>query len=250
MISLEDAVVSQLDFKKDSFKASPLKATQVLFNRIDKMDAVVRGAVRDFLGSSSKQQGKYIKLEDFMSLSNSLNVVGGPDDTLLLFEDFAEAGELNLAYQEKLDTIRDNKPINQSITLFGVDERPPSTYEQKKWTRAVRLFKDPMLFFSFLNEGILTAEDVDTLGIFYPSILESAQKHMVEGIVDLKAKGVDGLGLAKMKLVNKVLQVPRLTPQQLSLLQDQYSSEEAGGTSDVDIKNVQTETQRIESRKG
>ncbi|NIQ13453.1 MAG: hypothetical protein GTO02_03290, partial [Candidatus Dadabacteria bacterium] len=75
------------------------------------------------------------------------------------------------------------------------------------------------------------------------------QQAVIEGIAELKGKGIKGLGLKKMKLVNTLLQVPRLSPEQFESLQAQYiEEEEEGADINVDGEATQSDVQRVQYR--
>ncbi len=239
MITAEDSIISQigLDLK-------PIKPSEALLNRLSKLNKKYRTEIRNWLASSKETKYKPEVL-DYETVVETLDTFN-PEDAANIFKAWDKQAELSLELTDKIEQLKAVQPINQSITLFGVEDRPPSLFEQKKWLIYVRIFNAPEAVLDALNTGLLTGIEVEALGLIYPSILDTLQQAVIEGIAELKGKGIKGLGLKKMKLVNTLLQVPRLSPEQFESLQAQYLKEEEGADINVDGEAVQTDTQRVQ----
>ncbi len=239
MITAEDSIISQigLDLK-------PIKPSEALLNRLSKLNKKYRTEIRNWLASSKETKYKPEVL-DYETVVETLDTFN-PEDAANIFKAWDKQAELSLELTDKIEQLKAVQPINQSITLFGVEDRPPSLFEQKKWLIYVRIFNAPEAVLDALNAGLLTGIEVEALGLIYPSILDTLQQAVIEGIAELKGKGIKGLGLKKMKLVNTLLQVPRLSPEQFESLQAQYLKEEEGADINVDGEAVQTDTQRVQ----
>jgi hypothetical protein len=241
MIQPEDAIISQVTTK---FK--PLKPTEVLLNRLDKLDKKYRTGIRNWLASDKETNYNHEKMDYEQTVKDidSFN----PEDSAKIFEGWDRQPELSVALIDKIEVLKGLQPVNQSVTLFGVDDRPPSLFEQKKWLVYVKVFNAPESLLDSLNAGLLSGLEVEALKLMYPSILEAVQSGIIEGISELQGKGVTSIGSKKLELVNKLLEVPRLSPEKLQSLQAQFAEEEEGTDIDVDSEGVQTDTQRIEHK--
>ena len=237
MIKTNDAILSIID--KFSKKIKP---TQQLVNNVNKLDDIYTKAVRNWIASDKIDTYKPEQL-DFMEIKEKL-IEHDYSKIVEMFEGWEEQPEFALSLSDKFALLVGMMPINQSTTLFGVEDLPPSTFEQKKFIAQYKVFDSPMLVIDLLNAGILTGLEVDALGILYPTILSTIQGAIIEAIVDLKSKGISSLGMKKMNLINTILQIPRLSPEKLQQLQAAYSEEEKEKTN-VKAENVSTEIQRI-----
>ena len=240
MISTTDALISLINL--DSKRVKP---TQALVNQINNLDNKYKKEIRDWIASDKIEKNSISKLDytDTVDKVQDKEV----EEIADMFMDWDEQPEFTVALSQKLAMLKDLIPINQSVTLFGVEDMPPSTFEQSKWLLQYYIFDNPMVIFDKLNAGVLSGLEIEALEMFYPSILETLKGHLIEAIVDLKAKGINSLGMKKMKLVNIILQIPRLSPDKLQELQASFAPKEDGKT-DVEVGDIQTETQRITNK--
>ena len=241
MITPEDGIISQV-----GLSTKKLNASDAVINRVEKLDKVYKTGIRNWLASNTidKMTVDQLSYEDVdKTIENFDSEVAAS-----IFQDWSKQAELSLELINKIEQLKAIQPVNQSVTLFGVDDHPPSLFEQKKWLMSIRIFDNPKSLLDSLNAGLLSGIEVEAMGMVYPSILETLQQALVEGIAELKGKGIKGLGMKKMRLVNILLQVPRLSPEQFETLQAQYMGEEEGTDINVDGEAVQTDTQRVQYR--
>ena len=242
MLVAEDGVISQVGLSKKK-----IKPTETLINKLSKLEKTYRKHIRDWLASTSESKFKPVEL-DYEKTAKFIEEFESID-AAKIFEEWEKVAELSMDLLDKIELLKQIQPVNQSVTLFGVDDRPPSLFEQKKWLAQVVVYEDPMSVIASLNAGVLSGLEVEALQLLYPSILEVMQSALIEGISELQGKGVKSIGSKKMKLVNTLLQVPRLSPEKLQELQNQYLTEDEEGVElNVDGESMQTDTQRVQFR--
>ncbi|NIQ13452.1 MAG: hypothetical protein GTO02_03285, partial [Candidatus Dadabacteria bacterium] len=136
MITAEDSIISQigLDLK-------PIKPSEALLNRLSKLNKKYRTEIRNWLASSKETKYKPEVL-DYETVVKTLDTFN-PEDAANIFKAWDKQAELSLELTDKIEQLKAVQPINQSITLFGVEDRPPSLFEQKKWLIYVRIFNAP-----------------------------------------------------------------------------------------------------------
>ena len=240
MITTSDAITSIIDWKSNK-----VRMTETLINKINNLDSRYKKAVRDWLASSKVEKFKTEQL-DYEKLVKEIKDIQ-IEEIADKFQGWDEQPEFTLALSEDLKLLKDEMPVNNSITLFGVDERLPSSFEQTKYIVKYKVFNNPMIVIDNLNAGVLSGLEIDALQMFYPSILQTIQYYILQGITDLKEKGIESLGHKKMKLINIILQIPRLSPDKLQELQASFAPKEDGKT-DVQVEDIQTDTQRIANK--
>jgi hypothetical protein len=241
MLVAEDGVISQVGLSKKK-----IKPTETLVNKLSKLEKTYRKHIRDWLVSEKESKFKPVEL-DYEKTSKFIEEFTSEDSTKI-FEDWEKVAELSMELIDRIELLKQLQPINQSITLFGVDDRPPSLFERKKWLAQVAVYENPMSVVDSLNAGVLSGLEVEALQLLYPSILEVLQSALIEGVAELQGKGIKSIGSKKMKLVNTLLQVPRLSPQKMQELQARYMQEEEGVEVEVNGNSVMTETQRVTHR--
>ena len=119
--------------------------------------------------------------------------------------------------------IRDQMPLNQSTTLFGVDDRPPSRSEQSMFIRKLQVMDDPRRVIDLLKAGQLSGLEVDILQQFYPIYYNSLVETILEQMVDAKDVKLSRRMNAQLGLL---LGVPRVTPEAMKQLQASHAPTE------------------------
>ena len=148
-----------------------------------------------------------------------------------------------LEYQLLLDKIYSEMPVNQSETLFGIDEREPSKTEQNMFKRKMAVLEDPTLPLQMAKSGTLSLLEVDALKMFYPNYYEELSFTLLEMLAENKKP----LSRAKKTQIGLLLGVPRVNPETLAELQAQYQPEEAEGSKPANLAEDQmTEMQKVE----
>jgi hypothetical protein len=245
MITSEDGIISNLGLDT-ILNGKKKKPTKTLLSTLQNIDDKYKREIRNWVVSDKQIPNKYKQL-DFEETRDKMQVFD-VHQASAIFEEWIEQEILVVALIDTVGVLKDTLPLNQSTTLFGVEDRLPSSFEQKKWLTQVNVLDNPMYIIDVLNAGTLTGFEVEALQAIYPSILETMQEAIIEAIVDLKAKKIDNLGRKKLRLVNTLLQIPHLSPEKLKTLQEQYQPKE-GTDIDIDGEAIQTDTQRIEHRK-
>jgi len=148
-----------------------------------------------------------------------------------------------LEYQLLLDKIYSEMPINQSETLFGIDEREPSKTEQSMFKRKLAVLEDPTLPLKMAKSGTLSLLEVDALKMFYPNYYEE----LSFAILEMLSENKKPLSRAKKTQIGLLLGVPRVNPETLAELQAQYQPEETEGNKSANLAEDQmTEMQKVE----
>jgi hypothetical protein len=236
MIDPTDSIISLTNKK-------PVKPTDAFINRVNKLDKVYRDRVRNWILSQKREDfsGSKVNYEDAIQyIETDMETIAN------LYKGWESQEELTLEYINKLDSLKLEKPINQSVTLFGTEDIPPSKFEQDKWLIYYKIFQNPTIILDKLESGVLGGSDIYGLNLLYPSILDHIQEVLIESIVELRNTNITNLGGEKMRLVNIILQVPRLSPDKLLELQQQYTKQEK--SIDITPVSVQTDTQRVEHK--
>ncbi len=122
------------------------------------------------------------------------------------------------------NTIRDLRPLNQSATLFGVDDREPSRSEQSEYRRRLEVLENPHIVLGLLKSGQLSGLEVETLQQFYPLYYQQ----IVESVLEKLALNKEPLGRRKNSQLGILLGVPRVTPDALQRLQANYQPAQEG----------------------
>lgn len=189
-------------------------------------------------------------MTDFTSikerLSNELN-----HDQMVKWLDRLPEGvdpdDASMAVSELMPKLKQLIPVNASTTLTGIDEREPSDYEKSKFIRQIRILENPMSILPLIESDAVTGTEVDALKLFYPSLYEVLVASIVDALADLASKQVPGkpatLPLVKNRTISLILGIPRVSPSQMSALQNQQvASDQADISSPA---GELTEPQRI-----
>jgi hypothetical protein len=165
---------------------------------------------------------------------------------LALLEDEELTEDALVGLTAAYDQIRAMRPVNQSTTLFGIDDRAPSRSEQSSFNRKMEVFNNPRVVIDLLNAGQLSGLEVDTLKQFYPNYYQS----LVENVLDQLASNKEPLGRQKNTQLGILLGVPRVSPEALQKLQSSYSPEQeeapSGGQAPNLADSQMTGQQKIE----
>lgn len=240
---------TELLFSLIGIEHKKLKNNSTTQNKIEKLPNYYRKSIRDWISSSSpKPEQSTLKQYDYEKVVKQLEGLT-PEKVFSLFENYENNAELALEYGNILELLRSLIPVNQSTTLFGTEDLPPSSYEQNKFLLKYSVFVEPEIVLNKLEQGTLTGLEIEVLKLFYPLLLELIQEIVVETIAELQGKGIKSVGKRKMDLINLVLEVPRLSPQKLQKLQANYTKEgEESEDVQIDAEAVQTDLQQTVNR--
>ncbi len=122
-------------------------------------------------------------------------------------------------------------PVNQSETLFGIDDLDPSDYEKFKFMQIIRTIDDPTYILQLMIHGQLTDTEVEAMKVFYPNLLDFYKRLILQKLALHIGKGKDSLSLGRHKQhqLGVILEINRLTPEQIESLQATYQQEKGGG---------------------
>lgn len=139
---------------------------------------------------------------------------------------------------QQYQILKDSIPQNISTDLFGIDEKEPSDFEKSKFIRSVRVLQDPGYVIDLMKSGTLTGTEVDALKLYYPVLYESLKEKILEKIAERFGKKDAKLDRRRNSILSMVLEVPRINPSTLEILQNNLLPKEEEGGQDV---NVDTE---------
>lgn len=237
----------------DLFKDKPIKLTAARGNQIRKMDDKIKVAMRNMIASDKNEKAPKsdINANDFNTIKEYLQEERSPDMVAKQISDIPEAqgDEFTMISTSAIDNLRERLPVNQSETIFGIEDLPPSDFEINRFIRMVRVLENPWYAVDLINAGLITGTEVDALEMFYPQFLSSMQEAIVEGMIDLRAKtDTTSLGRSKNHIISTVLKVPRVTPQQLNILQSSYDEKKQAAEAPDLAESVQTDVSRVTTK--
>jgi len=146
---------------------------------------------------------------------------------------------------QMINLAADMVPQNRSITLTGIDERPPSDREKFKFIQKLRVLDDPLIVFDLMEAGLLNQTEMDALKLFYPEMHTLFVRQMLDRLTELKKNP----SMRQNQQISVFLEVPRLNPETMKRLQMQYEEEQPkeGPKGDALAQNL-SETQKVEAR--
>ena len=133
-------------------------------------------------------------------------------------------------------------PVNSSVTLFGVDERPPSDFEKSVFVREMRVLADPSHILELMKADQLSYREVDMLKQFYPEYYQELSAAILEAV---SAHKTDKPVSARLNRTLSILfGVPRVTP---SFVTDQAQEDQGSAKADFSAPsdNAKTEIQDV-----
>lgn len=160
--------------------------------------------------------------------------------------------EFAVRIPQQYSILRESMPVNQSVDLFGIDEREPSDYEKNKFIRSVRVLQDPSHILDLMNSGLLTGTEVDAFNLYHPELAEQLRQAIVEKLAELKGKQDIKLDRHKNYILASLLGVARINPATLERLQNEYTGTKgtAPSSRSIDTPGANpTEIERV-SQKG
>ena len=168
---------------KSLFSDKPLKAPNKLLNPLKDSKGVLDPYEEKAPQSAITGSWEDIKemLEYDVDIASKLEYV--EED-----EDLAEVvSTLPLFYQN----LRQLIPQNQSTTLFGISDRPPSRSEQGRFRRQLEVIENPSRVMDLLKAGQLSMLEVETLQQFYPMYYQGLVESILEQIASTDTKSLN-----------------------------------------------------------
>lgn len=207
-------------------------------------------AIKEFLSSEDFEDSveSTYKLADFARIKEAVDK-GIDEEKFMKDLEGMEAEEKDI-YAIKIpaqyEALKAAIPSNMSVDLFGVDEREPSDFEKSKFIRMFRVLEDPAHIVDLMKSGTLTGTEVDALKAFYPELHEELKEIILEQIAEGYGKEDSKLNRNKNHVLSAILEVPRVNPRTLEMMQNNLlpKEEEEMQKIDSDTGAIQTEVQQ------
>jgi hypothetical protein len=140
----------------------------------------------------------------------------------------------------------DELPINQSITLLGAKDLPPSDFEKSIWLRKYYIAKNKDQFKAMLNGGQIGLLEINIMNQLYPDLLAETRNEIVQELINYKVKYPDKDLSIKTEYILMVL-FETLTIDN-ELLAAHYSPDKKEGSIDSDPNAVKSDVQQFETK--
>ena len=156
--------------------------------------------------------------------------VKGIDTNAIMNLGLAEEGneDLLVLVTEFNELLQSIIPQNLSTTLFAIDEKPPSHFEQSKFVRQMRTLLDPAgHLLDLISAGALSGLEVQTVRDFFPELYQAITSAALEALAAKQGGATSPLTIAQNRTLSTLLEMPRLSPAILDAV-----TEEEGGEAD------------------
>jgi hypothetical protein len=120
-------------------------------------------------------------------------------------------------------------PVNQSESLMGITDLPPSDFEKIMFLRKHYIVNHPESIYDMLNSGRISLLELMTLGEVYPEFLDEVRYIATEALIKKKESGED-LSIKTEYVLNGLFGTTKLRQE---LFEEQ--EEEPAGSADAGI---------------
>lgn len=151
-------------------------------------------------------------------------------------EESEDTADNMIALTEFYSNIRNLIPQNQSMTLFGIDDRQPSRSEQDRFKRQLEVIENPRRVMDLLKAGQLSMLEVETLQQFYPMYYQGLVESILEQITGSDPKE---LNRRQTQQLGILLGVPRVSPLALQQLQEEPQPSESPNVAEAEMSQSQ-----------
>lgn len=99
-------------------------------------------------------------------------------------------------------------PVNQSISLFGINDLPPSDAESQIWLSLVNQLTNPKDFLTSLKQYNVSFREWEDFGKIYPDVVEELKIQLFDLLTTLQT---DNLSIETINLLGLIYDKPRIT---------------------------------------
>lgn len=234
------------------FNNKPLRVTkkklQETRNLINPSDKVISSLFEPTFEKPVKSKVSLENYSNYVDLITDTTTVEEYINKFNSIQDQEVQSDIIVELTQMKDKLNSILPSNQSVSLFGVEDREPSDYEKSKFIRSLRVLDDPTYVLDLLRQKRLTQTEVNALQLFYPEVYETWKFNILDTLTTKKTDPKFKLDRSTNQQFSVFFQVPMLTSRVLSQLQSSYGDSESQSSSvsaPEGDSNLQTETQRI-----